>query len=178
MGYAIAEAALDAKHEVMLDLRPGRARAAAEARTGLDHDRRRAVSTRSMSTLPRLRRARDVRGSLPITNRVKLRAQKMPKAARRTSSLALDSDARHSRVAADESPHIISWSVSPRRRTTSKTNAQKKLRDKNCDLIVANDVSGSDIGMESDENEVRFFRQTAKRKRFRALQKKCDRARN
>jgi phosphopantothenoylcysteine decarboxylase/phosphopantothenate--cysteine ligase len=33
-------------------------------------------------------------------------------------------------------------------------NAAKKLRAKNCDIIVANDVSGADSGMESDVNEV------------------------
>ena len=38
-----------------------------------------------------------------------------------------------------------------------KINAQKKLRAKNCDAIVANDVSGSETGMESDENEVTIF---------------------
>ena len=38
-----------------------------------------------------------------------------------------------------------------------KSNAQKKLRAKNCDAIVANDVSGSETGMESDENEVEIF---------------------
>jgi phosphopantothenoylcysteine decarboxylase/phosphopantothenate--cysteine ligase len=38
-----------------------------------------------------------------------------------------------------------------------KKNAQKKLRAKNCDAIVANDVSGSKTGMESDENEVTIF---------------------
>ncbi len=37
------------------------------------------------------------------------------------------------------------------------SNAKKKLRAKNCDAIVANDVSGSEIGMESDENEVTIF---------------------
>jgi len=36
-------------------------------------------------------------------------------------------------------------------------NAQKKLRAKNCDIIVANDVSHPDFGMESDENEVTIF---------------------
>jgi phosphopantothenoylcysteine decarboxylase/phosphopantothenate--cysteine ligase len=35
-----------------------------------------------------------------------------------------------------------------------KIHAQKKLRAKHCDMIVANDVSRSDSGMESDENEV------------------------
>lgn len=36
-------------------------------------------------------------------------------------------------------------------------NATKKLREKNCDMIVANDVSRNDTGMESDENEVTIF---------------------
>jgi phosphopantothenoylcysteine synthetase/decarboxylase len=35
-----------------------------------------------------------------------------------------------------------------------ETNAQRKLREKNCDLIVANDVSARDTGMESDDNAV------------------------
>jgi len=51
-------------------------------------------------------------------------------------------------------------------------NAQKKLRAKNCDAIVANDVSGSEIGMESDENEVTiFFRDGEKQKISRAPKK-------
>jgi phosphopantothenoylcysteine decarboxylase / phosphopantothenate---cysteine ligase len=36
-------------------------------------------------------------------------------------------------------------------------NAEKKLREKNCDAIVANNVSSSDYGMESAENEVTIF---------------------
>ena len=36
-------------------------------------------------------------------------------------------------------------------------SAQRKLREKNCDLIVANDVSRSDSGMESDDNEVTIY---------------------
>jgi phosphopantothenoylcysteine decarboxylase / phosphopantothenate---cysteine ligase len=38
-----------------------------------------------------------------------------------------------------------------------ETNALKKLREKNCDMIVANDVSRNDSGMESDENAVTIF---------------------
>jgi phosphopantothenoylcysteine decarboxylase/phosphopantothenate--cysteine ligase len=38
-----------------------------------------------------------------------------------------------------------------------ETNALKKLREKNCDVIVANDVSRNDSGMESDENAVTIF---------------------
>lgn len=36
-------------------------------------------------------------------------------------------------------------------------NALDKLHRKGCDLLVANDVSRSDIGFGSDENEVRLF---------------------
>jgi phosphopantothenoylcysteine decarboxylase / phosphopantothenate---cysteine ligase len=51
-------------------------------------------------------------------------------------------------------------------------NARKKLRAKNCDAIVANDVSGSETGMESDENEVTiFFRNGQSQKISRASKK-------
>jgi len=54
-------------------------------------------------------------------------------------------------------------------------NAAKKLRAKNCDIIVANDVSGADSGMESDGNEVIIlFRNGEKTKISR--QKKISRA--
>jgi len=57
-----------------------------------------------------------------------------------------------------------------------KINAQKKLRAKNCDAIVANDVSGSETGMESDENEVTiFFRDGEIQQISRASKKKIAR---
>jgi phosphopantothenoylcysteine decarboxylase/phosphopantothenate--cysteine ligase len=40
-------------------------------------------------------------------------------------------------------------------------NAERKLLRKNCDMIVANDVSRSDSGMESDNNEVTIFSRDA-----------------
>jgi phosphopantothenoylcysteine decarboxylase/phosphopantothenate--cysteine ligase len=44
-------------------------------------------------------------------------------------------------------------------------NAQRKLEEKNCDLLVANDVSRADIGMDSEENElVIFFRDGEQKK--------------
>ena len=36
-------------------------------------------------------------------------------------------------------------------------NALRKLHAKNCDMIVANDVSGTEVGMESDDNAVTIF---------------------
>ena len=38
-----------------------------------------------------------------------------------------------------------------------KKNAKKKLMEKNCDWIIANDVSNKSIGFESDFNEVTIF---------------------
>ena len=38
-----------------------------------------------------------------------------------------------------------------------KNNSLKKLSEKNCDWIIANDVSKDDIGFESDFNKVSIF---------------------
>jgi len=38
-----------------------------------------------------------------------------------------------------------------------KNNSLKKLSEKNCDWIIANDISNSDIGFESDFNKVSIF---------------------
>jgi phosphopantothenoylcysteine decarboxylase / phosphopantothenate---cysteine ligase len=53
-----------------------------------------------------------------------------------------------------------------------KINACKKLRAKNCDAIVANDVSGSETGMESDENEVTIFFRNGESKKISRASKK------
>ena len=53
-----------------------------------------------------------------------------------------------------------------------ETNAQKKLREKNCDVIVANDVSGADVGMESDENAVTIFFRNGESKKISRTSKK------
>jgi phosphopantothenoylcysteine decarboxylase/phosphopantothenate--cysteine ligase len=51
-------------------------------------------------------------------------------------------------------------------------NAAKKLRAKHCDIIIANDVSAADSGMESDVNEVIIlFRNGEKMKISRAPKK-------
>ena len=36
-------------------------------------------------------------------------------------------------------------------------NARRKLREKGCSLVIANDVSGEETGFESDENELFLF---------------------
>jgi phosphopantothenoylcysteine decarboxylase/phosphopantothenate--cysteine ligase len=51
-------------------------------------------------------------------------------------------------------------------------NAEKKLREKNCDIIVANDVSRADSGMESDENAVTIFFRSGERQEISRSPKK------
>jgi phosphopantothenoylcysteine decarboxylase/phosphopantothenate--cysteine ligase len=51
-------------------------------------------------------------------------------------------------------------------------NAKQKLRAKNCDIIVANDVSTADSGMESDENEVTIFFRNGENEKISRTSKK------
>jgi len=53
-----------------------------------------------------------------------------------------------------------------------EANARKKLQTKHCDIIVANDVSGADSGMESDQNEVTIFFRSGETKRISRAPKK------
>ena len=51
-------------------------------------------------------------------------------------------------------------------------NAQKKLIEKNCDWIIANDVSNDSIGFDSDFNEVSIFYKDKKIKNEKLVMKK------
>jgi phosphopantothenoylcysteine decarboxylase/phosphopantothenate--cysteine ligase len=51
-------------------------------------------------------------------------------------------------------------------------NARKKLREKNCDVIIANDVSKTDSGMESNENAVTIFFRNAESRTISRSSKK------
>ena len=53
-----------------------------------------------------------------------------------------------------------------------EANARKKLQTKHCDIIVANDVSGADSGMESDQNEVTIFFRSGETKKISRAPKK------
>jgi phosphopantothenoylcysteine decarboxylase/phosphopantothenate--cysteine ligase len=53
-----------------------------------------------------------------------------------------------------------------------EANAQKKLAAKKCDMIVANDVSRTDSGMDSDANEVVIFLRDSESHRIARAEKK------
>ena len=52
-----------------------------------------------------------------------------------------------------------------------ENNAIKKLRDKNCDMIIANDVSNKNIGFNSDLNEVTIFYKDNKKEKLHTKDK-------
>ena len=51
-------------------------------------------------------------------------------------------------------------------------NAMQKLRDKDCDVMIANDVSSANSGMESDANEVTVLFQNGERQKISRAPKK------
>jgi phosphopantothenoylcysteine decarboxylase/phosphopantothenate--cysteine ligase len=53
-----------------------------------------------------------------------------------------------------------------------ESNSRQKLRTKHCDIIVANDVSRADSGMESDQNEVTIFFRNGETKNISRAPKK------
>jgi phosphopantothenoylcysteine decarboxylase/phosphopantothenate--cysteine ligase len=53
-----------------------------------------------------------------------------------------------------------------------KINAKKKLEEKNCDWVIANDVSNKSIGFDSDFNEVSIFYKNEKIKDEKLIMKK------
>ena len=50
-------------------------------------------------------------------------------------------------------------------------NAIEKLKNKNCDMIIANDVSNKSIGFDSDFNEVTIFYKNHKQEKLFAKNK-------
>ena len=77
------------------------------------------------------------------------------------------------RIELEETPDIIKYVANMRERplvigfaaetNSAVQNAKIKLKDKNLDAIVVNDVSRKDIGFESNENEVTFISRTTER---------------
>ena len=54
-------------------------------------------------------------------------------------------------------------------------NAISKLKNKNCDWMIANDVSKKNVGFESDYNEVTiYYKNTPNKKEKLSLKKKSE----
>jgi phosphopantothenoylcysteine decarboxylase / phosphopantothenate---cysteine ligase len=172
MGYAIAEAALAKKHDVTLisgpaSIAPPRGAKNVSITTSDElHDEvHRAV--RECDVLVMCAAVSDYKPAARLPRKMKKR--KTPFALK----LIPTRDILASLPQGNRSYLVVGFAAETH---DLKSNAQKKLRAKDCDAIVANDVSGSETGMESDENEVTiFFRKSESKKISRASKKNIAR---
>jgi phosphopantothenoylcysteine decarboxylase/phosphopantothenate--cysteine ligase len=172
MGYAIADAAIEAGHDVVLISGP------------VNLDPPRGVQLTSISTademydaVHRLVRECDVlvmSAAVADYKPAKASARKIKKSEKHWSlDLIPTSDILASLSKRERHFLVVGFAAET---NDVEENAKKKLRAKNCDIIVANDVSDPNCGMESDENEVTiFFKSGAPKKISRASKKNIAR---
>jgi phosphopantothenoylcysteine decarboxylase/phosphopantothenate--cysteine ligase len=167
MGYAIAEAALAKKHEVTLISGPASIAAPRGAKNvaiitsdELDDAVHRAI--RECDVLVMCAAVADYKPAAISARKMKKRKASFALKLVPTRDI-LASLPKHRRYL------VVGFAAETH---DLKQNAQKKLRAKNCDAIVANDVSGSQTGMESDENEVTIFFRNGESKKISRASKK------
>ena len=168
MGYAIADAAIEAGHNVVLisgpaNVEPPRSAELVSVSTSDEmfdavHER-----ARDCDVLVMCAAVADYKPKQFSKNKIKKHAANLSLELVPTRDIlaSLSKEDRHYIVVgfAAETENV-------------EANAQKKLQEKNCDIIVANDVSRADSGMESDKNEVTIlFRNGEIKKNSRAPKK-------
>ncbi|MGI8438543.1 MAG: phosphopantothenoylcysteine decarboxylase [Chthoniobacterales bacterium] len=153
MGYALTEAALEFGHDVTLISGPVALTPPLKARTLriTTSDELYDVVHAQVHDCDLLVMCAAVSDYKPISTA----AQKM---AKQTGEFALrltpTRDILASLPRANRSYFVVGFAAETHNLAAS---AQKKLIAKNCDAIVANDVSGKEIGMESNDNAVTIF---------------------
>jgi phosphopantothenoylcysteine decarboxylase/phosphopantothenate--cysteine ligase len=172
MGYAIAEAALAAGHEVTLISGPVNLDPPPDAQFVSI-----LTSDEMYGVVHRHARECDVLVMCAAVADYKPREVSATKIKKRNEHIALDliptRDILASLSHQDRQFLLVGFAAET---NDVEENATQKLRAKNCDIIVANDVSSEDSGMESDENEVTiFFRNGEKEKISRASKKNIAR---
>ena len=170
MGYAIAEAALEAGHEVILIsgpvclATPERARLVAVTTSDEMHN---AVHHHlsNCDILVMCAAVADYKPAVVLPHKIKKHSA--------TLALALEliptRDILASLGASPRNFLLVGFAAET---NNLEENAQKKLREKHCDIMVANDVSEKDSGMESDENAVTIFCQNGEKKEISRTSKK------
>lgn len=167
MGYAIAAAARARRHEVTLisgpvGLKPPRVSHFISVTTNDDLFRALQTALRKCDVLVMCAAVADYK---PVTNA----KRKMPK---RTG--AFDLRLTPTRDILKSLPSRRSYFVVGFAAQTHELEkkARAKMRAKGCDMIIANDVSRTDSGMESDDNEVVIFFQNGAQKKIQHASKK------
>ncbi len=153
MGYALAEASIAGGHEVTLISGPVSIAAPAGARvvSVTTSDELYDAVHRAVAACDVLVMCAAVSDYKPVA----VAKQKMPK---QSGAFSLQLTATRDILASvAREPHsfVVVGFAAETHELESKARA--KLRAKNCDIIVANNVSRSDSGMESDDNEVIIF---------------------
>lgn len=161
MGYAIAEAAIEAEHEVVLISGPvamNRPHGVAVIPVSTSDQMFEAVQrhVRNCDVLVMCAAVADYKPAKVSKSKIKKRGENI------SIELVLTRDILAS-LPTDRQYVVIGFAAETE---NVEANAIKKLREKNCDVIVANDAR---VAMESDENEVEiFFRDGETRKISRA----------
>jgi phosphopantothenoylcysteine decarboxylase / phosphopantothenate---cysteine ligase len=167
MGYAIAEAAIEAGHEVVLISGPvevTRPRGAAVVSVSTSDEMFAAVRQHisACDILVMCAAVADYKPARISKSKIKKRGENISLELVPTRDIlaSLPKDRQYLVVGfAAETENV-------------GENARKKLQQKNCDAVVANDVSRADSGMESDENEVEIFFRNGETKKISRASKK------
>ena len=168
MGYAIAEAAIEAGHEAILVSGPvsiQRPRGAAVFPVSTSDEMFDAVHKQvfNCDVLVMCAAVADYKPIAVFTRKIKKRDAKL------VLELIPTRDILASLPKKDRQYLVVGFAAETE---NVETNAQKKLLKKNCDVVVANDVSRVGTGMESDENEVEIFFDNAESEKISRAPKK------
>jgi len=149
MGYAIAEAAIESRHEVVLISGPvavARPHGAAVIPVSTSEEMFEAVQAqvRNCDLLVMCAAVADYKPVAVFTKKLKKRDAKLSLELIPTRDIL-------SSLPKTRKYFVVGFAAETE---SIETNARKKLLKKNCDIIVANDAR---IGMESDENEVEIY---------------------
>ena len=168
MGYAIADAAIEAGHEVILISGP------------VNLDPPPGAELVSVSTSDEMFDAvherigdRDILVMCAAVADYKPKQVSKTKTKKRDANLSLEliptRDILTSLPKQDRQYVVVGFAAETE---NLEANARKKLQEKNCDIVVANDVSRADSGMESDENEVTILFRDGEKKKISRTPKK------
>ena len=152
MGYAIASAAIEANHEVVLIsgpvnlARPASAKLVSVITSDEMHD---AVheAVRDCDVLVMCAAVSDYKAARVAEQKIKKRDEKF------SLELVPARDILKS-LARSRNFFVVGFAAET---NDMEEHARAKLATKNCDMMVANDLSDPNIGMESDENAVTIF---------------------
>jgi phosphopantothenoylcysteine decarboxylase / phosphopantothenate---cysteine ligase len=168
MGYAIAEAAIEAGHDVILvsgpvHLNPPRGAKVVSVLTAEQMHHAVHAGLAGTDVVVMCAAVADYKPAEPATRKIKKANEHL------TLELTPTVDILASLGKLDRDFLLVGFAAET---NSLLEHARKKLRDKNCDIIVANDVSQEKSGMESDQNEITIlFRDDQTQKISRASKK-------